>query len=313
MFDHALTYSSDLIIRDPGMLASLCVFFDNVYLPYLPSDRPGLFLRVTETDSDPEFDFVEMASAGDYHCQWDDAYAPLYTASVLQRLPELSHDVEIDGEVLDSIIRDLEPNVSGFSRRLYFLTRVVHYLRRDQLAPQVIDFEQEAPTRAGYKWMMAQEAFAYIVPSLNELTPDQILEVRDEVSNTREGFAMHLQKLSRETEGRTSAGESFETIRAHARSIIETDLIPDFAEFRRQLSAKRAGAWGRLLDVAGNAFRFFVPMTPPDFAGSTSAILSAIMSFTSDQRADKNTNVSLAFQFLNKITSAVDRATHKGI
>lgn len=313
MLRHALTYSSDLIIRDPGVLASLCVFFDTVYLPYLPTDNAGLFLRLTETEGDPGVDFVEMASAGEYHHRWDAEHSLLFAGSVLQRLPQPSHEVEIDEEALGRITFRLSPNVSGFSRRLYFLTRVIHLLRSDQLAPHVIDADHETPTRQGYKWLMAHEAFAYFVLSLTELTSEQILEVRDEVADTREGFAMHLQKLSRETERRSSAGDPLDTIKAHARSIIETDLIPDFMEFRRQLSAKRAGFWCKLLDVAAKSVRLLVPMTQPELAGSGFATLSAIMAITCERRGDRNTNVGLAFQFLNKLTSSVEESTNKGI
>ena len=311
MLKHALTYPSDLIIRDAGTLASLCVFFDNVYLPYLPSNNTGLLFRVNESGVNPDVDLVDLPSAGEYHHKWDESYAPLFTNCVLTRLSKPKRDVEIDDQALQSIINELQPNISGFSRRLYFLTRVIHHLRPDQLAPHVLDSAQDAPTRNGYKWLMAHEAFTYLIPALTELTSEQILEVRDKVADTREGFAMHLQQLSREVEHRVSVGDAIETIRTHARNVIETDLIPDFAEFQRQLSAERAGFFARLLDIATKSIKLLVPSTRLDFAGSGFTTLSAIMTLTADERKSHNTNACHAFQFLSKFKSEARAVTEK--
>ncbi|QDT35378.1 hypothetical protein [Thalassoglobus polymorphus] len=311
MLKHALTYSSDLIIRDPGILSSLCVFFDNIYLPHLPTEHAGLFLRVTEAGSDPDVDLCDLPSAGEYHHEWDKSHELLFANSVLARLPPVARDVEIDDQALRTIINELQPNVSGFSRRLYLLTRVVHHLRPDQLAPHVIDSGTEIPTRDGYKWLMAHEAFSYLIPSLTDLSAEQILQVRDTVADTREGFAMHLQQLSREVERRVSAGDPVETIKRHARSVIDTDLVPDFVEFHRQLSANRAGFLGKLLDMAAKSIKLLVPATRPDFAASGFTTLSAIMAATADERKARNTNVAQAFQFLSIAKSEVEAATEK--
>ncbi len=312
MFKHAITYSSDLIIRDSAKLTSLCVFFDNTYLPHLPSENAGSFLRVSEHGTEPDVDIVDLPSAGDYLHYWDESHGALFGRSVLKRLPAVKQSVEVDHTSLQTVLNDLYPNVSGPNVsgpcRLYFLARVVHHLRPDQKAPHLIDPICEAPTREGYKWILAHEAFSYMIPSLNALTPGQILEVRDKVADTREGFAMHLQKLSREVEQRTSAGDSIDSIKQYARSIIETDLIPDFAEFRRQLSAERMGFWAKLLDVASKGLRLLIPAARADLAGSGFTTLSAIMSLTGERREAQNTNVRLAYQFLDRVSSEGNRS-----
>jgi len=107
------------------------------------------------------------------------------------------------------------------------------------------------------------------------------------------------------------AGDSIETIKTHARNVIETRLIPDFADFQRQLSAERAGFWADLLDIAAKAIKLLVPATRPDFAASGFTTLSAIMAFTGDKRKSQNTNVCHAFQFLSKFESEVESATER--
>jgi len=313
MSQHALTYSSDLIIRDHGILSSLCVFFDKIYLPHLSTEHAGIFLRVTDCDSEPDVDFFDWPSAGEYHHEWDRTHTPLFANGLLTRLPPVARNVEIGDDALQTIIDQLSPNVTGFPRRLYFLTRIVHHLRPDHLAPHVIDAATNEPTRDGYNWLMAHESFSYFIPSLADLTSDQILEVRNKVADTRKGFAMHLQQLSREVERRVSEGDPVETIQRHARNVIETDLIPDFVEFQRQLSAERAGFWGKLLDIAAKSVKLLVPATRPDFAGSGFTTLSAIMAATADERKTRNTNVAQAFQFLSKVKSEVEATTEKAI
>lgn len=311
MLEHAITYSSDLIIRDSATLASLCVFFDNTYLPHLPSEHAGILLRVYEHDTEPEVDIIDLPSAGEYLHHWDESHRSLFNESVLTRLPAVKQNVEVDRTSLQTILNDLSPNIHGLSRRLYLLARVVHHLRPDQRAPHLIDSVCETPTREGYKWLLAHEAFSYMIPSLNALTPEQILEVRDKVADTREGFAMHLQKLSREVEQHTSAGDSIDSVKQHARSTIETDLIPDFTEFRRQLSAERMGFWAKLLDVASKGLRLLIPVARADLADSGFTTLCAIMALTGERKKAQNTNVRLAYRFLDKVSSEVARLSHK--
>jgi hypothetical protein len=61
---------------------------------------------------------------------------------------------------------------------------------------------------------------------------------------------MHLQKLSYEVETRIKEGGSIKDIQRYAKSIAEVKLVPDFLEFKRQISAKKAGFWCNVLDKA---------------------------------------------------------------
>lgn len=305
--NHSLTYASDLIIRDRGTLASLCVFFDDVVLPYIPPDNAGVSLRVTlPKGSDvPISDLIDMPSAGEFLHEWDASHAPLYDSKVLRRLPPLDDELEIDDDAIKVVLSDLRPNISGFSRHVYFLARVIHHLRRDNQSPQLIDTTLDVPTSVGYNSILAHETFSAFVPSLGSLSPEQILEVREKVADTREGFALHLRKLSRDVEQRTSQGDPIETIQRYARSVVETKLIPDYFEFRRQLPAERFGYLAQLFDFGANALKIVVAGTTGQFVGSGFSTFSALASLVRERKQIEHTNERLAYRFLEKIQAEV--------
>jgi hypothetical protein len=50
-----------------------------------------------------------------------------------------------------------------------------------------------------------------------------------------------------------------------AQSLIETDLIPDFREFQRQLRAVESRKWGKVLDAAGKIVEIDAAPWSPNF------------------------------------------------
>jgi len=80
--------------------------------------------------------------------------------------------------------------------------------------------------------LLATSLFDYYVPLLGNLAPDQILEVREEVSDTREGFTDFLLGFTGELEERIKKGSRDD--QEEAAELMKRKLRPLFTEFRRQ-------------------------------------------------------------------------------
>src|SRR5262249_32177710 len=116
---------------------------------------------------------------------------------------------------------------------------VRHLCRGDLDLPELHVSGRQPASREIMKFLEAKSVFSYCLPKLRKLNAEQILQVRERVKDTREGFSLHLQKLSKGVEQRLRGGESDAEIEQFAKSVVETDLIPDYGEFRRQLGAER--------------------------------------------------------------------------
>src|SRR5262249_6322909 len=132
---------------------------------------------------------------------------------------------------------------------------------------------RQPASREIMKFLEAKSVFSYCLPKLRKLNAEQILQVRERVKDTREGFSLHLQKLSKGVEQRLRGGESDAEIEQFAKSVVETDLIPDYGEFRRQLGAERLGNWKTVLDAAGKILSIDANPWTPKFWGEILAAL----------------------------------------
>ena len=178
-----------------------------------------------------------------------------------------------------------------------------HLFRKDLTLPEIHVCGLQPASREIMKFLEAASVLSYVLPKLNKLKDEQILEVRDRVKKTREGFSMHLQKLSKEVEQRLKGGESVPEIERFAKSVVETDLIPDYAEFRRQLSAERRDFWATALDAAGKVLAIDAsPLTPKFWGGMLGAVGVPLMA--GDKRSERLSNKHEALQFMKSVDSS---------
>jgi hypothetical protein len=77
-----VAYNSDLIIRDRAEAATLCVFYDQVFLPHTTANSRKL---VTGTDGSNKWETVDCR---DDIKDWELEYGALFKAGVIQRMPE---------------------------------------------------------------------------------------------------------------------------------------------------------------------------------------------------------------------------------
>ncbi len=267
-------YDSDLIIRDRSTLASLSIFYERVCLPWMPPELVQTFYRLRQSCGRDGLLAVEVVGIhapehGEFQLNWDNEMRTLFQAEVLKRLPppiEPSFDFK-DEKELAAALEGLTPNLSvdKTALRMFYAARVVHHLRADLNAPRLFQIGGSPIDREVLKALLAQHAFSYVVPAIQSLEPDEILRVREKVRDTREGFSMHLQKLSREVEKRVSEGEQIDDIARYARSLVETEIAPDYCEFRRSLPRSGLAFGARCSKRRTRYFRSTRPSRAPSF------------------------------------------------
>jgi hypothetical protein len=129
----------------------------------------------------------------------------------------------------------------------------------------------------------------------------EILELRRKVKHTREGFTTHLQKLSRGLDGMVRAGEKLADLSAYALGIVETDLIPDYKEFRRQLQSERTASGEKVLDAADKLAEVDSGPSTPKFWLGIAKVMGFLAVKTADEQKEHLSNRYQAFEFMKEI------------
>ncbi len=257
--------------------------------------------RVSRIDTDGQ-----MRRLGDIVAKWDERNALLFEESVLERLapPPPSIDCNAATELSHYLV-DLEGVlwlIDTDREELYlWKDQVTHILRDDVTTPAIFVSTDAQKDRETLKGLLALRAFRFLLPKLGELEPEELLEVRCAVASTREGFSMHLQTLSAAVESRIQDGDSLEAVASYANSIVETQLIPDYVEFKRQLAAKRAGFWKKVLERTGKVFEIdAAPWTPKFYGELFKAVGFTILTGVEGQK-ENFSNRGQAHQFMRTI------------
>lgn len=331
-----IIYNSDLIIRSASELATLCAVYEKILLPYTSPSTSHLFAGTSTWD----VNFPTGINAEDDHQfildvpYWEEMYRALIQEGVIERLPPPSWGsaspaqllINIDpSEKLDLIAKSStriqmrigkgpfgDDNSEESSKKIIFeddLVKqdfVLHLLRQDLRLPQLFINDGNRPSREFLIGVEAKITVSYLLPAMNYLGADEILEVRNKVKDTREGFSFHLQKLSKGVEDRLKGGESASEVNAWAKRVIETELIPDYREFRRQLKAEKAGFWKNVLDVTSRAFAIdAAPWTPKFYGELLKALGITALTYNAEQK-ERLSNRSQAFQFMSVVEDAFE-------
>lgn len=342
---NAIVYNSDLIIRNASELATLCVFYDKVYLPYTSPATCDLF-------AGPRFFDVRMPRGMDRTAEeqfiddvgyWSRVYYPLILEKVVERLPQppwgekpplnklstlnlserikqltkassrtASRSITIGKSPLGE--GDVEENIKEgvIKEDLIKQDLALHFLRPDVDLPQLFIYEGTEPSRELLKAVEARATFDYLLPAIGYLNAEEILQVREKVKDLREGFSMHLQKLSKGVEDALKGDESLNEIDRWAKSVVETELIPDYREFRRQLAAQRSGFWSKVLDATAKVFQIeAAPWTPKFYGEFLKAIGVTILTATAE-RKDSLSNKSQAYHFMRLVEESDLMRADKG-
>jgi hypothetical protein len=248
---------------------------------------------------------------------WNAKFDPLAAESVLARLPPANPrylitkstskaDRDKSAEVLIRALVRARNEVKSkcdpilYAELMYLVQFANHLLRTDIMLPQIFG-NQQCPQRPTLVGMEAFATFQYLLPKLNALEPDDILELRRKVADTREGFTMHLQKLSKGLDGMVKADSTIEEIGHYAQALVETELIPDYKEFRRQLEAEQAGKVKKVLDLAGKIMEIDAAPWTPKFWGLLLKSLGMSAIETAADQKERLTNRYQAYEFMKAV------------
>ena len=324
-------YNSDLVIRNGSELSTLSVFYEKIYLPFTSPATSNKFAgpRFIEVKMPEglheEFD-RQVINDVDY---WSSVYKPLLDEKIIERLPpppwgvappkillenlKLTDKIELitKAETIRSISISNRPfgkeeteedlsNPDHWIMKEYVIKQDValHFLRADLKLPQLFINSGGRPSREFLVGTEARAAFSYLLPALGYLKADQILKVREKVKDLREGFSMHLQALSKGVEDRLNGNEKSSEIERWAKSIVETDLIPYYRQFRRQLTSKRSGFWSSVL---GKAFAIDATPSTPKFYVQLFKALGLTALSVGSERKEMQSNENQAFLFMKHI------------
>lgn len=332
-----VVYSSGVNIWDPSYLSTLCVFYDEVLLPacdenssreVIEFSRPagsteGFVVTAIALENMPVKTDNGVMMVEQIFTTWQEKNKPLFEAGVLSRIPKFHSDELFlnltpsanEWKAIYNLLLDIPFKMKGSGRtskgdereHIYlWQDHVLHLVRDDLTSPSIFVANERHHNREKLKGLLAFAAFQFLLPKLSELHPDQILEVRERVAATREGFSMHLQTLSSEVESRLREGDSLDNIARYARSVAEVKIIPDYVEFRRQLEAERAGFWAKVLDKASKIAEIdSAPWTPKFYAEVLKALGFTLL--TSIAEGEKRlTNKAQAFQFIRQVEEAIE-------
>ena len=321
---YEIVYSSDITIEEAGELAALCIFYDRIVLPGV-TDAQVDSITVRLDDTMQSLEALRTLSKGHFArgpvdwsdaASWDAAHHALFQENVLARLgpPPNPHgamdeDVFFELSAEDQFLAltqmkrwEVEEDADGEAFLTIRPDILAHLQRADLELPQMHTCGRQPASREVMKYLQARSAFSYTLPKLQRLRVDEILELRRRVKDTREGFSMHLQKLSQRLEQQARHGASIADISRDAQSLMETELVPDYVEFRRQLRGEPLSNGKRILDVAGKVLKIDASPWTPKFWGELLEALGVSLG-DSKERREKASNKAHAFRFLNILES----------
>ncbi len=314
---YEIVYDSDFIISDPVELSTLCVFYDKVYLPsyHYPSLERDV-RKSSNTGKETQGEIL-ISKIG----EWERDHKLFFDEDILKRyeadrylanenkvLRKVIENGQLAGR-LETLLHKLQQNsIKKGSTRIVDVRLAVgflHHLTRDDIAlPRLSTDSPKNVNRETFKTLLADRALRYVLPTLSELHPEYVLELRQKVADVREGFSMHLQKLTGGIDARVKGGEPYEDIKRYAQAVFETELEPDYVEFKKLLGAEKVSAGGPVLNLTGRAFKFCVgPWDEENF----SELLKAAgvgADLIAKQSKELLTNKSQAFQFMHRIEEA---------
>ena len=314
---YEIVYDSDFIIDDPVELSTLCVFYDKVWLPF--SRTVGRF--ISHKTKGVNFVNQNLQQGWIREDKWEMSHYLFFDEGVIERLeiPTASNDYVgqarekiLEAQREGSISKLLKNSLVAMheyptDKRIFQEERVrrlepviLHLGRSDIALPRLSTNSSKFVNREALKSLLAEKAFRYVLPALSELHPEQILEIRRKVAGIREGFSMHLQKLTGGIDARLKGGETFAEITKYAQNVFETELEPDYVDFKKLLGAEKVAVGGKVCSIVGSIFSAVA-------IGHPSPLLVALgigTDLIAKQSTDSDTNERQAYHFMHLVEGA---------
>jgi hypothetical protein len=296
-----------------GVLETLSVFYDEIWLPYpYGFDRNGPVLWAISGDA-AQYSQQQNAPTMMYeeYEKWLVQYELLFKQGILRILPPPIQSIdEIPsgyGEAVRNKLRREDLNL--FTLLSGELALAIHALYSPKPSPELFPFapdpsQSRDTSTSRLAGFLAVELFRYRIPTLGTLTAEQILEARDQVKPTKEGFVDYIYEKTDEFEKTLKNGNESEW--EVAQKMVERNLATRYDEFCRQLRAKRSGFWGKILE---QGIRFLEidasPWTPKFYAQVLGTFFGSFRE-TTEAMKEARKNSSQAYQFMYTLREAAE-------
>jgi hypothetical protein len=229
-----------------GILETLVIFYDQVFLPYpYGFDRNGpVFWNVDVAPAQADQFRESMELMYSEYEKWKSDWEPVFDEGILQTLPppisDLGHIPAGFADAIRSGLADEEGRISVFPLLSGDFALTIHSLYGARRGPELIP----AHPANGLEAVLTHSLFQCALPRLRVLNPEDVLELRRNVSDVREGFQDYIFQLLDDVEERTKNGVSPWDA---AKVTVERKILPEYNEVCRQLAAKNTGRFAKLL------------------------------------------------------------------
>jgi hypothetical protein len=304
----SVTYSSWPLEWPNGntSLSTLAVFYDKVLLPY-----PYFFDEAAPVFWTNSGKSLIAKDLQDDFAEWKRSMRPLLDAKLVEFLPPPFVKPEEFPSMFTKEVRarinalrqggklpkgTLFTSFDGFTGTFTF---ALHALYGSKPAPELFISNPSDKATDRLAAYLVQTLFRFQVPRVADLHPDEILEVRAYLKDSKEGFVDLMFELTDDIESRLRSGDSSEL--AAATKTVERKLLPKYREFRRQLNAKKMGFWSKVLARGAKFLQIDAAPWTPKFYGS---ILEGLFGTLDDAAQDdekRYTREGQAFQYLARL------------
>ncbi|MEH6433476.1 hypothetical protein [Massilia sp. DD77] len=308
----AIGYSSRLIPTKDEM-ASLTVFYDQIWLPH-PCDLSPRGTKnlasVFRQIAGANYEIPNLQAARDRYAAACGVWQPLFDAGILKIMPPFEILAGLLGDNDTISLTDyadwhmrLPKEASRFERgvsQLESLILALHRLDAKKTHPELFISNPNDKSTARLSGFLNQAIVAARIPMLATLDANQILDLRESVNQAKDGYRQYLYQLTDDLEQRLSSGDKTEV--EAARKTAERKIIPEYANYVRQLKALEIGFGARILEAGGKFLQIDAAPWTPKFWGAILECFSAAIATTAEH--DKEiylSNEKQAFHYLATI------------
>ncbi len=174
----------------------------------------------------------------------------------------------------------------------------VQALYGKKLAPE-LNLNETELTTTRLASELANALLVYKFPKINQLDPDTILRLREDLKDFKLGFRDYLSQLTDDLETRIREGNT--DIKEASQNIVERKIIPLYHETVRMIKSKEKSMGAKLLEAGGKFFEIDAAPWTPKFYGDVIKIAIGLFNTRVEMEEKLSSNAGHAYQFLAKI------------
>lgn len=300
-------YASGLTIQDPDLLSSLALFYDKIWLPH-PYD---LDPQATPLMNWPFKKLDDLDWEQKRYASWKESNKELFDAGALEVMPPpVTIGVDDPDDLAQQLRDELGILYPHFSSSQVFSGRIAlaaHALFSKTDDPEFVLSRPDDTSTAHLRSVLATSLLEYKIPRLGKLSAEQILKLREEVAQYKQGFVDYLNQMVDDVEDRLikTGGDDREA----AMRTIERKIVPEFDEFLARELPERVKWWSGLVKRAAASTKsvISVVLLPWNIANYPGVVENSagIVEHIADRAVQQAKNQHRAFQLIGKIA---DRA-----